>query len=146
MKKLNSRYLNKISLRNYTSIWVSCIILFIGLVATFSVSNFIRQEEEYQSKKEFDLVCSEIKTRIITRINVQTEFLISGSSLFESSESVSREEWKRFNKFSKGNVRYRGVQGFGYSTLIKNEDLEKHISSIRKEGFPEYTVFPLEKR
>jgi signal transduction histidine kinase/CheY-like chemotaxis protein len=146
MKKLNSRHSKKISLRNYTSIWVSCIILVVGLVATFSVSNFIRQEEIAQSKKEFDLVCNEIKTKIINRIDIQKEFLICSSSLFESSESVSREEWKRFNEFSIGNVRYRGVQGFGFSTLIKKEDLEKHVSAIRKEGFPGYTVFPIQKR
>ena len=113
----------------------------MDLLLTFSVSNYIRQEEEYQSKKEFDLVCNEIKTKIITRINVQTEFLISGSSLFESSESVTREEWKHFNKFSKGNVKFMGVQGFGFSTLLKKRTLKNIFHAIRKEGFPRIYCF-----
>jgi signal transduction histidine kinase/ActR/RegA family two-component response regulator len=143
---LNLESIKKILVTNLNPIWKSFVILIVGLAITFSVSNYIRLEEESQLKREFSHVCNEIKTKIITHINVQTEFLISGSSLFESSNSVTRKEWKRFNKFSRGNVKFIGVQGFGYSSIIKKEELKKHISAIRKEGFPEYTVFPAEDR
>ena len=142
MKTPNLKRLKKTSIRNFNSIWKSFVVLFFGLVLTFVFSNYVKQEEEIQQKKEFVLVCNEIKTRIITQINIQKEFLISGSSLFIASNSVTRSEWKRFNKFSGGNVKFMGVQGFGFSTIIKKEDLKNHISAIRKEGFPAYTVFP----
>jgi signal transduction histidine kinase/ActR/RegA family two-component response regulator/sensor domain CHASE-containing protein len=142
----NSRSIKKIFVTNFNPIWKSFVILIVGLVITFSVSNYIRFEEESQSKREFALICNEIKTKIFTRINVQTEFLISGSSLFEASNSVTRNEWKRFNKFSGGNVKFIGVQSFGFSSIIKKEELKEHISAIRKEGFPEYTVFPAKDR
>ena len=142
MKTSNPRHSNKISIRSYTSIWVSFAILFVGLVATFGVSNYIRQEDESKSQKDFALICNEIKSKITTRINLQAQFLHSGSSLFESSQSVTRNEWKLFNKFSRMNVDHTGVQGFGYSTIVKKEQLKNHISTIRKQGFPEYTVFP----
>lgn len=142
MKISNSSHSNKISIRNYTSVWVSSIILFVGLVTTFGVCHYIKQEDESQSQKEFSLICNEIKSKIITRINLQAQFLHSGSSLFESSESVTRNEWKLFNKFSKMDAGHTGVQGFGYSTIVKKEQLKNHISTIRKQGFPKYTVFP----
>jgi CHASE1-domain containing sensor protein len=142
----NLEPIKKIVAANFNPIWKSSVILIVGLVITFGVSYYIRMEEESQSKKEFNLVCNEIKTKIIRRINVQTEFLISGASLFEASNSVTRNEWKRFNKFSRGNVKFIGVQGFGFSSIIKKEELKEHISAIRKEGFPEYTVSPAESR
>lgn len=129
-------------MRNYISVWLSSIILFIGLATTIGVCYYFKQEEESKSEKEFDLICNEIKSKIITRINLQEQFLHSGSSLFESSQSVSRNEWKLFNKFSKMNEDQTGVQGFGYSTIVKKEQLKNHISTIRKQGFPKYTVFP----
>jgi signal transduction histidine kinase/ActR/RegA family two-component response regulator len=142
MKTTILRLAKKISIRNHRPLLISSAILVGGLVVTFAVSNYVRREEESHSNEEFKLVCKEIKSKIITRINIQTEFLISGSSLFEASQSVTREEWKRFNKFSIGNVKFMGVQGFGFSTIINKEDLKKHISAIQKEGFPKYTVFP----
>ena len=123
-------------------IWISLAILLVGLLATFWVSNYVRQDQESLSQKEFVLVCNEVKSKIITRINLQAQFLNSGSSLFESSKSVTRNEWKQFNKFSGDNVKFIGVQGFGFSTIIKKEQLKEHISTVRKEGFPQYKVFP----
>jgi signal transduction histidine kinase/CheY-like chemotaxis protein len=132
----------KISVRNFNPIWKSFAVLIIGLALTFGVSNYFKQEEEIKSQKEFTLICNEVKSKIFTRINIQNQFLISSSSFFEASNSVTRNEWKRFNKFSGGNVKFMGVQGFGFSPIIKKEELKKHILSIRKEGFPKYTVLP----
>ena len=123
-------------------IWISSIILIVGLFLTFIISTYVKQREESQAQKEFVQVCNEIKAKIITRINIQKEFLISGSSLFEASETVTRGEWKNFNKFSDNNVKFMGVQCLGFSTIIKKEDLKDHISAIQKEGFPKYKVFP----
>lgn len=142
MKTSIIRLLKKNPFRNNKPIWISSIILITGLFLTFIISNYVRQEEESQAQKEFVQVCNEIKSKIITRINMQKEFLISGSSFFEASETVTRDEWKNFNKFSDNNVKFLGVQGFGFSTIIKREDLTKHISAIQKEGFPKYKVFP----
>lgn len=142
MKIPNSSHSNHGSSRNYISVWVSSLILFIGLAATLGVCYYFKQEEESKSEKEFALICNEIKSKIIARISLQEQFLQSGSSLFESSQSVSRNEWKLFNKFSKMNENQTGVQGFGYSTIVKKEQLKDHVSTIRKQGFPKYTVFP----
>ena len=143
MKTSIIRLLKKNPFRDKKPIWISSLIFIVGLFLTFAITNYVRQEEESQEQKEFVQVCNEIKSKIINRINIQTEFLISGSSLFEASQSVTREEWKRFNKFSVGNVKFIGVQGLGFSTLIKKEQLKNHVSAIQKEGFPKYKVFPL---
>lgn len=132
----------KISVRNFNPIWKSSAILLVGLVLTFGVSNYFKQEEESQSQKEFALVCSEIQTKIFAQINLHAQFMLSGSSFFGASESVSRKEWQLFNRFSTINENFIGVQGFGFSSIIKKEQLKNHVSAIRKEGFPEYAIYP----
>ena len=146
MKTSIIRLLKKNPFTDNKPIWISSLILIVGLFLTFFISNYVRKEEESQAQKEFVQVCNDIKSKIITRINIQQEFLISGSSLFEASETVTRDEWKNFNKFSSNNIKFKGVQGLGFSTIIKKEDLKEHILAIQKEGFPKYKVFPLGKR
>lgn len=142
MKTLIIKALKKNPLIDKNPIWISLTIFIIGLFITVIISNYVKQKEEAQTQKEFVQICNEIKSKIITRVNIQKEFLISGSSFFEASETVTRDEWKNFNKYSGNNVKFMGVQGLGFSAIIKKEDLKKHISAIQREGFPGYKVFP----
>ncbi len=131
---------------NFKPLWISFVILLIGLIVTFTISNYFKLEEEARPQKEFTLVCNEIKSKIITRIDLQAQFLHSGASFFEASNTVSRKEWKIFNKFSRLDENFIGVQGFGYAAIVEKEQLKDHIATIRKEGFPEYTIFPSGER
>lgn len=138
----NSRRIKFFSIRNYNSLWFSFAILFGGLVIAFIISNYFNQQEEFKSQKEFILTSNEAKTKIALRINLHLQFLINASSFIESSESVTRKEWEQFNKFSTINDTFTGVQGFGFSSIVKKEEINKHILDIRKEGFPEYSIYP----
>lgn len=133
---------NLIRIKNHTPFWKSFGILFVGFIITFGVSNYVSQEEEYQLQKEFVSACNEIKAKISLRINQHIQFLINASSFFEASKLVTRKEWEQFNKFSTINENFMGVQGFGFSAIVDKEQLKKHIQDIRKEGFPNYTVYP----
>lgn len=126
-------------------LWISFVILFSGILITLLFSNYVRLEDESRTQREFEQVCNEIKSKIITHIGIQTEFLISGSSLFEASNEVTREEWSSFNKFSTTNVKFLGVQALGFCTIIKKSEVQKHLASIQK-GFPNYKIFPAQDR
>nr|WP_315253508.1 CHASE domain-containing protein [uncultured Flavobacterium sp.] len=129
-------------IKNLNPLWKSLGILFVGFIITFGVSNYVNQDEVSQSQKEFVLASNEIKTKIYLRINLHMQFLINASSFFEASQLVTRKEWEQFNKFSTVNENFMGVQGFGFSAIVKKEQLKKHIQDIRKEGLSKYTVYP----
>ncbi|WP_198520207.1 CHASE domain-containing protein [Flavobacterium sp. 5] len=140
----NLRRIHNSSTRNHNSLWKSFAILFVSLIITFGVSNYVSHEEESQSQKEFVLACNEVKTKISRRINLHLQFLINANSFFEASEFVTRKEWEQFNKFSTMNESFTGVQGFGFASIVKKEQLKTHIHDIRKEGFSKYVVYPAE--
>jgi signal transduction histidine kinase len=143
---LNLKTTKKSTKRDNNSIWISLIILFIGFLTTFWVSNYVRQEDESRSQKEFFSICNEVKSKINTRVDLHSQFLHNGSSFFESSKFVSRNEWKLFSKYARINGNHTGVQGFGYATIVKKGELKNHIATIRKEGFSKYSIFPEGKR
>lgn len=126
----------------FTKKWKSFAILIIGIVLTIAATIYTKKYSETVAKREFALVCNEITTKITTRLHSHAQLLRSGASLFVTSDSVTRKDWKIFIESSKINKNLPGIQGIGFSVIIKKEQLQQHNQQIRKEGFPEYTVLP----
>lgn len=120
--------------------WISFAILIIGIGLTIAVAIYTKNDSEAIAKHEFALECNEIKTKITTRLYTHAQLLRSGSSFFAASDTVSRKEWKKFIGSSKLDKNLPGIQGVGFSVIIKKKQLQRHIQQVRKEGFTEYTV------
>jgi PAS domain S-box-containing protein len=143
----------KISKRNYFSkiivfpnLWKAIIVLIIGLILTGISLLSVKREVEDQNKKEFALICDEIKTKIDSRLHAHAQLLRSASALFAANKSVNRYSWKEFNYHSKIENNLPGIQGVGFSIIIPKNLLLQHIKDIRNEGFPEYAIKPVGKR
>ena len=91
---------------------------------------------------EFIYLCSDIENKITGRLDDHARILLSGAALFNASETVSREEWRIFNRAQKIEKQLPGIQGIGFSLLIPRAELAWHIQGIRREGFPDYTLKP----
>jgi PAS domain S-box-containing protein len=63
-------------------------------------------------------------------------------AFFNSSETVTREEWRIFTQHQKVEKTLPGIQGIGFSLLIPRAELTAHIQKIRREGFPQYKLRP----
>ena len=126
----------------FTKRWQSVAILIIGIVLTIAAAIYTKKESETVAKHEFALVCNEIRTKITTRLYSHAQLLRSGSAFFAGSDAVTRNDWKIFVENSRLNKNIPGIQGVGFSVIIKKELLQQHIQQIIKEGFPDYTVRP----
>ena len=122
--------------------WRLFLFLFIGLTVTISGAYFSRKYIQSQAKKQFELVCSEVKIKIDDRLHSHAMLLRSGSSLFASVDTVTRKTWKDFNKTMKIDKNLPGIQGVGFALIIPKEKLTQHIQKIHSEGFADYTIKP----
>lgn len=126
--------------------WKAFALLFIGLVLTFAATTYTAKRVERRETNEFSLVCNELKTKIEARLHAHAQLLRSGSSLFMACDTVSRNEWKSFIEKSKLERNLPGVQGVGFACIIPKAQLQNHIQSIRNQGFPNYSVKPVDER
>lgn len=126
--------------------WLSFLILSIGIMLTLIIANNTKKNLEATKKQEFKLVCNEISSKITTRLHSHAQLLQSAASFFEASNMVTRNDWKMFIKTSGIAENLSGIEGVGYLPIIKKDQLQKHIQQVRKEGFPNYTVWPAGKR
>ena len=118
------------------------VILIVGVSLTIYVTVYTKNNVEKELEKDYVEVCKELNVKVFTRLQSQAEVLRAGSAFVEASDSVTRNEWKKF--YDESNIRKElpGVLGFGYSMLISKNELQQHIQTTRKNGFPDYTVKP----
>jgi PAS domain S-box-containing protein len=121
-------------------------ILVSGVILTILASIYMEHGVENRANIEFASVCNEINTEISNRLHAHAQLLQSGSSLFAASDSVTRQNWKTFFEHSKLTTNLTGIQGYGFSLIIKKNGLQEHINRLRKEGFPDYSVRPAGER
>ena len=126
--------------------WKASVVLIIGVLLTVLVSINAAHNEVITKKKEFSLICDEIKTKIAIRLHAYAFLLRSASAYTVSSDTVNRQQWHDFVERIKINENLPGVQGVGYSVIIPKSQLNKHISQVRSEGFDQYVVKPIGER
>ncbi|MCA9398304.1 MAG: CHASE domain-containing protein [Candidatus Omnitrophica bacterium] len=122
------------------------IVLFFSIIFTiiaFFLSNrFVHQ----RASDHFQYRVEEIASAIEDRLELYEQVLRGGVGLFNASGEVSREEWRKYVDTLDINKHWPGIQGVGFSVVVKPEDMERHIAQIRSEGFPEYAISPSGER
>ncbi|MGE5623224.1 MAG: CHASE domain-containing protein [Bacillota bacterium] len=66
--------------------------------------------------------------------------------LFHANKTVTRSQFRTFVDALRLSESYPGIQGIGFSVLLRPSALGRHISAVRAEGFPDYTVWPAGQR
>jgi len=106
--------------------------------------NTIRLEKEIV---RFESLSKSIVSSIDNKMEAYRQVLYGVKGLFEvSSSSVTREQFRTYIQKLSLVKYYPGIQGIGYSVVIKGENLKQHIEEMRDKGFKNYDVFPKGKR
>ena len=122
------------------------LVLFVGFIVTYLAWEVSYNQAQSQLRIKFDQEVKQIHSIIQERMKAQEQVLLSTRGLFSSSNSVERHEFRNFVDGMQLSKNYPGIQGVGFSLAIKPKDLSRHIASIRKEGFPDYSVKPAGNR
>ncbi|MEI6694900.1 MAG: CHASE domain-containing protein [Bacteroidota bacterium] len=146
MNLANFKYLISFSEISSKNRWKAIAILVSGVLLTVIVAVYNYQIVEEMANKEFASVCNEIEIKVTTRLHAHAQLLQSGSAFFAASDSINSKVWKIYNERSKIEKNLPGIQGIGYAVVIPKNQLQQHIQTMRKLGFPAYTVKPAGER
>lgn len=116
------------------------VILFFGLLLTVGATYFTHKDEENHANQEFALICNEIKSRIETRLHAHAQLLRSSAASFAISDTITRDDWKKFIKSSRIEKNLPGIQGVGFSFIVPKSQLQQHIQKIRDENRQDTTL------
>jgi len=122
------------------------LVMLLGLLAAGYLSWLVKSEVDSGAQREFASNCEHIQQRIEARLQAHKQVLLGGAALFDSSDSITREEWRAYAQRVEVDHHFNGIQGLGFSRLIPREQLRSHLADIRGQGFPGYKVHPLGER
>jgi PAS domain S-box-containing protein len=125
-----------------TTLWLPWLVLILGLVLTYTLWQDARSQTMQALEAEFEFWVNKVVFNIETRLNSHVQILRGVVGLFDVSNYVSRQDFRRYVTTLRLEERYAGIQGIGFAVAISNGDKAQHIAAIRQEGFPSYTIYP----
>jgi len=124
----------------------TAVVLAVSLFVTYRAWVSESRSADQTLKTEFYFRARESSHRIEQRIEIYEQALRATVGLFNASEFVTRAEFRRFiDTFGMPRI-YPGIEGIGFALVIAPADLKRHVESIRRQGFPNYSVWPAGRR
>ena len=122
------------------------LILAVSLFITYYLWQAAQSEAKELLQSDFDFRVHDAHIRIEQRILAYEQVLRGVQGLFASSVSVERDEFHAYNDKLHLDQHYPGIQGVGFAQIVPPVEKDKLIPTIRKQGFPTFTIWPEGKR
>lgn len=122
------------------------VVLLCGLLSTLGAWYALSAIREKAADREFQQLGNEVLEAIEKRMNNHRQILLGGAALFDASNDVSRDEWRRYVQRLDLESTTRGILGLGYSQVVQPDQLQIFEESLRKQGFVEFAIKPAGKR
>ncbi len=116
--------------------------LVIGLGITLIATNNTRHQMEDEAADSFAFAADQVLLRIEERLLSYALLLRGAAGLFHSSTEVTRDDWRSYVDNLRLDENLVGVQGIGFSQLVRPEELSAHQETIQAQGFPDYGIYP----
>lgn len=130
-------------IRDYFIAVFSFLLIFLLTLFIFSET---KKKTEERSAKLFSMRAEQVTEAVNKRMQDYIQILIGGKGMFISSDSVTREDWSNYYETLNLEKNYPGLQGFGYTHVVRPEEMQKHVQQIRNEGYENYSITPEGKR
>lgn len=126
-----------------TSAWS---VLALSLVLTLFAFWFSSTQVQKRAEERFDYRIKEITHAIEERLTLYEVALEGGVGLFNASEEVSREEWRKYVEALHLEDWLPGIQGMGYAVALTPQSKITLEQRIRDEGFDDFAIRPVHER
>lgn len=125
---------------------IAWLTLLITLTLTALAWHLVNKGVEATAQANFKNYVDRTHDAVQQRMLAYEQVLRGGIALFNASDFVTRQDWHAYVSSLKIDQNFPGIQGIGFSQRIPASELERHIQTIRAEGFPEFTVKPAGQR
>ena len=134
------------SRRSLPILLLPLLVLVVSLSATYALWRDAQNSALKALQNELDFRSLEVVEGIRERVADYDRMLLGVRGLFSASRSVERDEFR--NYFATLNIRkqYPGISAVAFVPWVTEPQKRQHVSTIRGEGFPEYTIHPAGER
>lgn len=117
-------------------------IFCLSLILTVFVWHQADRHIEQRNQDRFGYRIEEVKYSIEERMLEYEQVLRDGVAFWNASNYVSRDEWRDYVKMTEIREYFPGIQAIGLSLVVPKEERDELTNNVRREGFPEYRIYP----
>ena len=118
------------------------VTFIVGLAVTFNAWEGSKAAVEAGALQAFDARVEQTRDAIRDRMLDYAQVLRGASGLFAGSDSVTREEWRRYVNALQVELSYPGILALGVAFRVLESELPAHEAAVREEGIRDYAVRP----
>jgi signal transduction histidine kinase/ActR/RegA family two-component response regulator len=126
--------------------WLATIVLAASLTLTGITWYLTRVHAESAAHAQFESGATDIARLTHQRMLVQESLLRGGVAFFNASNTVSREDWRRYVTQLDLSQRFPGMHALGFAIRLRPAELAEHIEAMRHQGLTNYRVWPTGRR
>ncbi|WP_313553732.1 CHASE domain-containing protein [Stutzerimonas nitrititolerans] len=121
---------------------IAWLVLTFTLLGQLLILQQLRANSDRAAEQQFELLVGKVTNAIEQRLIDHEQILFGAAGLFAASGEVSRAQWRAYVERQQLADRYPGIQGVGFSKVVRASEREAHEQSIRAEGFADYRIQP----
>ena len=134
--------LNRHSIKFRFFRYLPLLSLFVFLLVTYQLWSSAQREADEVLQADFNAQVQEVKNKIEIRMQNYEHLLRGVQGLFAATSHVDRNDFHAYANEVALETNYPGMQSLGFNLLIAKQDKLKHIASIRKKGYRQYSTRP----
>ncbi len=116
------------------------------LLLTLFVFSETKKRAEERRLKLFDVRATQATESLELRMRDYTQILIGAKALFIASDTVERRAWREYYETLNLEKNYPGIQGIGYSHVLKPYEVKSFERKVRAEGYKDFSIRPASPR
>jgi diguanylate cyclase (GGDEF)-like protein/PAS domain S-box-containing protein len=132
--------------QQYSTLLLGAIVFVLGLFITYLVQQSLKVKEHEQFEHQFQTKFVEATNEVAETLHVYEQALRAAQGHFVGSDHVSREDFSRFHASLDLEKHYPGIQGLGYTVVVRPRDKAVFEAGIRAGGYPDFAISPAGER
>jgi len=124
------------------------VVLVIGVVLSAAAAYLVARQLEREARLRFESAVSDAQAAIESRIRAYANVVDGIRGLFIATETVSRDQFRRYIESLDLDRRYPGIQVIHYSRRITAAQRPAFVATVRRDtsveprGYPNFSIRP----
>ncbi len=120
--------------------WQPIVVFLVGLALSIAIATWLHREIASEAQKEFTRLSERTAADIVARFSRPIYGLNGAKGVYAASQTVQRDEFRRYVASRDVATEFPGVRGFGFIQQVMKRDLETFLWYERLDDAPDLAV------
>ncbi len=117
-------------------------VLVVGIVVTALVAFYLHETIRERLRVRFERSAAVVEQSLESHVNAYVALLNAARGILSGSEPLTRERFKRFAEVLDMEEQYPGIQGIGFSAVVRPDDRASLEAKMRAQGHEDFRISP----